>query len=866
LLVLGTATTARASANPIPAENLRAGTAQWLAAEAPPPLIEGYSSSVSTAPGETISFHVSTNPAASYRIVIYRLGWYGGTGGTLVTCLPSCDGHFAGSPQAVPPPFGVLGEVRADWPASTTLTIPAGWVSGYYVAHLLLTSGPGSGTVDRVPVIVREAVARRSQVLAMVPVNTWQAYNGWGGKSLYPHSSIDGRPAAAVSFDRPYFIGAGRQEMTDWEIALVRWLEREGYDLSYQTDVDTHRDPAGLRAHRLVLTLGHGEYWTKEMRDGFEAARAAGTNLGFLGANTAYWQVRYTNSERTMIGYKSLYDPEPVVELKTALFREIGRPECALLGVQHQGGLQDWRRHDYVVTAAGARDPWAVGSGLVEGSRIENVVSVERDTVPSIGCGYPTVLFRYDAGGETLGDAAAVRYTAESGARVFSAGTMELGWALDSYPGAVDDSARVDPRLQRFMVNAMEDLIRPAPPRTIGVLATKDDVRVTIHQAHDPRIGWEVYRRAGADEAPLTDPAWERVCRATNPICIDRYAPPGDVRYAVVSYDAWARSAPVLSSPFAIPRALREWRASRGAVIAVSRERQTPTRPRYDLVLIALATGRAHTLTRGLYDQLQPTWSFDGRRLAVTTDRFAEGSPPSPSSESFVSIINRDGSHRRRIALGRSPTWSPDGRSLALERRGSIFIVDLATRRQRRLVRGRNPSWSRHGLLAFEDEAGIWTIRPSGRRVRLLARPDPRPQPASELVGSTIRAYAQAPTWSPDGSRIAFTNARAVDGDISTDLLERRVHVIRSDGRDRRAYVLDVARATWSPGGRWLVGARDDGRLCMTRITRPKAVTCPWTVGKNFDPAWRPLLAPPLTSRGARLRQPASRAGKRGRR
>src|SRR5687768_12190313 len=94
-VVAGTVALPAARANPIPAENLRQPTTQWLAPEATPPAIEGYSSAVSAAPGETITFHVSTNPPASYRILVYRVGWYGGSGGTHVACLPSCASDFA---------------------------------------------------------------------------------------------------------------------------------------------------------------------------------------------------------------------------------------------------------------------------------------------------------------------------------------------------------------------------------------------------------------------------------------------------------------------------------------------------------------------------------------------------------------------------------------------------------------------------------------------------------------------------------------------------------------------------------------------------------------------------------------------------
>jgi N,N-dimethylformamidase beta subunit-like, C-terminal len=356
---------AAAAANPIQAENALPGTTAWYVNQAPPPSIEGYTSQTSLLPGETLRLHVSTSPAARYRVEVYRVGWDGGAGGRLVGCVPGCAADETGTAQPHPSP-DANGETVAGWPVTDQLAIAPDAVSGYYVANLLLTSGPDRGEASTVFFVVRAPAvpARRSTILVQVPVNTWEAYNNWGGKSLYNVNSTFGAPANRVSFDRP--IAPKGQWPIVWEVPLVRFLEREGYDLSYQTDVDTHLAPSSLLDHRLVMTSGHDEYWTKEMRDGLDTARDHGTNLAFMGANNGYWQVRYEDGTQTMVGYKSPTDPNPDPALKTILFRELGRPECALEGVQHQGGYRHSTDEnlDYRVNASALADAWFSGTGF----------------------------------------------------------------------------------------------------------------------------------------------------------------------------------------------------------------------------------------------------------------------------------------------------------------------------------------------------------------------------------------------------------------------------------------------------------------------------------------------------------------------
>jgi hypothetical protein len=169
--------------NPVQLENWAQGTTLWQAPLAPGRLVEGYASEISVAPGDTLHFHVSASPAASYRLMIYRLGWYGGRGGRLMACLPTCTTDEQAATQPVPQPDPSTGEIRAGWPVTDMIQVPPTWVTGYDVAEPTLTSGPDTGMVGWIPFTVRAPPGQRSLILVQAPVNTWEAYNNWGAKA-----------------------------------------------------------------------------------------------------------------------------------------------------------------------------------------------------------------------------------------------------------------------------------------------------------------------------------------------------------------------------------------------------------------------------------------------------------------------------------------------------------------------------------------------------------------------------------------------------------------------------------------------------------------------------------------------------------
>jgi hypothetical protein len=449
-LSVGTGTGADGTGPRVAYENARHGTTAWSTAAVAN--AEVYASEVSALPGARLHFHVSTEPNARYRVELFRIGWYGGTGGRLVACAPSCTGDKPGGalPTPAPPaadPFAAA--VRARWPVTDTIPTLPRWQSGYYMARVVVTAGSVAGPGGSTFLILRAPPTRRTSVLVQVPVNTWQAYNAWGGKSLYDSAAPRGYH---VSFDRPY--GRGSQSPLAWELPVVRLLERRGYDVSYQTDIDTDADPASLLGRRLVIVAGHDEYWTRRIRDAFDRALGSGVNLAFLGANIGFWQMRYSDTDGA-IGideYRSAdADPSPDLTEKTTRFRRLAtpRPECTLMGVSYSGGIGG--PNDYRVTTAGAADPWLAGTGLTVGDVIPGVVGYEWDTFDP-GCARPgeTVLFHSDG---LPKPADAVRFTAPSGSRVFSAGSLAFVSGADTF-----GDRRGDPRLARFFANALDDL------------------------------------------------------------------------------------------------------------------------------------------------------------------------------------------------------------------------------------------------------------------------------------------------------------------------------------------------------------------------------------------------------------------------
>jgi hypothetical protein len=452
-----------ADSNPIASENRKPGDPLW--GDFIPPddevTLAGYGSKLGVSPGDSLDLYVTTT-APQVTIDVFRMGWYGGAGARKLESL----GTFAGvnQPRATPDP--TTGMIVERWRRTATLRIPSTWVTGIYVARLMTPAKVGAF------VIFALRGNGRSDILFQSSVTTSEAYNLYGGTSLYNNNTDKSVYAAAhatkVSFDRPFANGDGVGYFIAYEYQTLRFLEKNGYDVSYSTDLDTHTGADPLTGHRAFLVVGHDEYWTKAMRDRVEAAIAAGVNVGFLAGNESYWQIRLEPSaagvpDRVMVGYKDFAacdcppGPDPLWHksdrLLTALWRDplVGRPETEMMGVMFGGEVDN---AGYVVENS---SHWVyAGTGFHDGTVVPGIVGYEYDhyfggahTPPGVTVLSSSPVVNGETGKPDTANSAI--YTAKSGARVFAAGSIQWGWGLDGFGG----NGFVNAGIQRMMCNIL---------------------------------------------------------------------------------------------------------------------------------------------------------------------------------------------------------------------------------------------------------------------------------------------------------------------------------------------------------------------------------------------------------------------------
>jgi len=492
------AATTTSSMNAIVLENMKQGTPQsvWDLQGPGSTNIEGFTTDISYDLGQTVSFKINTD-STDYRVEIYRLGYYGGDGARLMGTI-----NHEGPAIIQPDPLrdASTGLVDAgNWSVTDTWDIPADAVSGIYIAKLVREDGTFGE--NQIPFIVRND-ASTSDIVFQTSDSTWQAYNGWGGANVYGGDGPGGDSAPgrtyAVSYNRPIITRdgggtyAGPQDyIFGAEYSALRWLEANGYDVTYISGVDTARSGESLLNHKVFLSVGHDEYWSAEQRANVEAARDAGVSLAFLSGNAVYWKTRWEASldgsetdYRTMVVYKetragSKIDPS---EEWTGTWRDLSydpalggqEPENALQGTQfsvdsyrldtiqipyEMTQLRFWRNTAVAETAAGET-----------AELVRNLLGYEWDSAPdnsftpdglirlsSTTLSVDTLLYDY---GTTVGPGIATHnltlYRAESGALVFGAGTVYWSWGLDSNHDL--EATPTDASVQQAMVNLFADM------------------------------------------------------------------------------------------------------------------------------------------------------------------------------------------------------------------------------------------------------------------------------------------------------------------------------------------------------------------------------------------------------------------------
>ncbi|HVN11848.1 MAG TPA: N,N-dimethylformamidase beta subunit family domain-containing protein, partial [Kineosporiaceae bacterium] len=484
----------------IACENTQAGdpTSDWQINGSGDQSIQGFATSMSVQPGDTVQFKINT-PAKSYHFDILRLGYYQGNGArklasglkpsaTLPQTQPACQNGPTGT--------GLID--CGSWAVSASWTVPSTAVSGVYLAHVVRDDTGGSSHI----VFVVRNDASHSDVLFQTSDETWQAYNTYGGNSLYSCTvnCPSGSPAAykgasKVSYNRPFHSAdddsGGRSWVMYAEYDMIRFLESNGYDVSYTSGIDVGTSTGGslLNNHKIFMSTGHDEYWSGTQRANVEAARDKGLNLAFFSGNEVFWKTRLEPSidgtgtaNRTLVCYKETHydgvvDPQDPPtwtgtweDPRFSPPADGGRPQNALTGqlfVVNSGTtdikvpsqyskLRFWRNTAVASLPSGQTQTLAPGAGTL---------GYEWDTEPDNGF-RPAGLFDLssttttsaevftDYGSSTKSPGTATHrmslYRAPSGALVFGAGTVQWAWGLDG--------STADRTMQQATVNLFADM------------------------------------------------------------------------------------------------------------------------------------------------------------------------------------------------------------------------------------------------------------------------------------------------------------------------------------------------------------------------------------------------------------------------
>jgi hypothetical protein len=459
----------------VAAENGAPGTTAWRL-PGPPQLIggaahgpvTGYVGAQAIAAGERQAVYVNAYGARTVTLQVFRMGWYGGRGGRLV--LQSAPLTTVRQPPCSHRADSGLTECR--WHATLTFPIPQALTSGVYIVKLSTSTRAQSDCLF----VVRPA--RTPRLLVEIPTATYEAYNAWGGDSLYPGGSkrvgVTGTTQGVeVSYDRPYDSQTGAGQFFMREVAIVRFLERYRYPAGYTTIESLDREPGQVRGVRTLMDVGHSEYWSLRDALAFARAHGKGASLIFMSSDTMAWRVRFATAtaassqqgepDHRIVAYKEYAAKDPDPAEASGLFPLGGAP---LVGSAYDGcitprvsqpGPPVYRYYAWS-PSPGLRPSWLFsGTGITASTRIGGIVGYELDqrtaaskpgTIP-VGSGAAGSCAGASEPAPARGSVAeSTLYMGPSRGLVFATGTLGWLYGLSPVPQASPDAPRApDPRV-----------------------------------------------------------------------------------------------------------------------------------------------------------------------------------------------------------------------------------------------------------------------------------------------------------------------------------------------------------------------------------------------------------------------------------